>query len=664
MIEDGAPVMIAPVCVMSPNEVVVRPPVRVVAPKDVVPPELVARLTAVPPTMRLPAAETEALPVAAINASRLPTAETETSWPENEVAPKNELPALFRVMSPVVEVIEDGAPVVIGPVWVMSPDEIVVRAPVRVVVPKVVVPPELVLRLVAEPPTVRLPADVTEASPVAAIRALRLPAAATSTSTPEKEVAPKKELFGFVSTTLPDAEVIEEAAPVVMAPVCVMSPIEVVFRPPVRLVTPKDVVPPELVLRLTAVPPTMRLPAAVTDALPVAAIKASRSPMAATETSTPENEVAPKNELPALLREMSPVDEVIEDGAPVMIAPVWVMSPTEVVMSAPARVVAPKDVVPAELVLRLVAEPPTVRLPPDVTEALPVAAMSALRLLAAATVTSTPESEVAPKNELFGFVSKTLPDAEAIEEAAPVVMAPVWVMSPTELVFRPPVSVVTPKDVVPPETVVRLAAEPPTMRLPAADTEALPVAAMSASRLPAASTETLAPVNEVAPKKELFGSVRVMLPVVEVIEEGAPVTIGPVWVMAPTADVVRPPVSVVAPKAVAPPERVVRLTAVPAIERLPLVATATLAPVTVTKPRRSLPALLRVMPVGTPPWVAVAEVVPKATSAEPTCCEIGPASEVSDRLPVALRLPMTSGPTVLVMLALPPTLMTPGLVCA
>ena len=117
-------------------------------------------------------------------------------------------------------------------------------------------------------------------------------------------------------------------------------------------------------------------------------------------------------------------------------------------------------------------------------------------------------------------------------------------------------------------------------------------------------------MNEVAPKKELFGSVRVMLPVVEVIEEGAPVTIGLVWVMAPTADVVRPPVSVVAPKDVDPPERVVRFAAVPAIARLPLVATATLAPVTVTKPRRSLPALLRVMPVGTPPWVAVAEVVP------------------------------------------------------
>ena len=102
-----------------------------------------------------------------------------------------------------------------------------------------------------------------------------------------------------------------------------------------------------------------------------------------------------------------------------------------------------------------------------------------------------------------------------------------------------------PKEVVPPELVVRLTADPPTMRLPAAVTEALPVAAMSASRLPAASTETLTPANEVAPKKELFGSVRVTLPVSEVIVDGAPVVIGPVCVMTPTDVAVSPPVSVV-----------------------------------------------------------------------------------------------------------------------
>ena len=101
-----------------------------------------------------------------------------------------------------------------------------------------------------------------------------------------------------------------------------------------------------------------------------------------------------------------------------------------------------------------------------------------------------------------------------------------------------------------------------------------------------------------------------MSPVDEVIEEAAPVVIAPVWVMSPTEVVVRPPAKVVTPKEVAPPEVVVKLTAVPAIARLPLVATATFAPLTVTGPRRSLPALLKVMPVGTPPWVAVAEVLP------------------------------------------------------
>jgi hypothetical protein len=40
------------------------------------------------------------------------------------------------------------------------------------------------------------------------------------------------------------------------------------------------------------------------------------------------------------------------------------------------------------------------------------------------------------------------------------------------------------------------------------------------------------------------------------------------------------------------------------------VATETSAPLTVTNPRRSLPALLRVISEGTPPCVAVAEVVP------------------------------------------------------
>ena len=275
---------------MSPTEDAVSAPVRVVAPKDVVPAEEVLRLPVTEPAkLRSPCV-----------ATRL-------------VAPKNELPALFSVMSPVVEVIEDGAPVVIGPVWVMSPTEFAVRAPVRVVIPKDVVPAELVLRLVADPPTVRLPAAVTEASPVATTRAFRLPAAATVTSTPENEVAPKNELPGFVRVMSPVVEVIEDGAPVTIAPVCVMSPTEVVVRPPVRVVAPKDVVAPELVARLTAVPPTMRLPAAETEALPVAAIKAFKLPEAAIATSTPESVVAPKKELAALFRVMSPVVEVIED---------------------------------------------------------------------------------------------------------------------------------------------------------------------------------------------------------------------------------------------------------------------------------------------------------------------------------------------------------------
>ena len=667
VIEEGAPVIIAPVWVMSPTEVVVRPPVRLVTPKLVAPPELVARLTAVPDTVRLPAAVAAALPVAATSALRSPAATTVTSTPARVVAPKNEFAGFVRVISPVDEVIEEGAPVVIAPVCVMSPTEVVVRPPVSVVTPKEVAPPELVARLIAEPDTVRLPVAVAEALPVAAMSAFRSPAETTVTSTPESAVAPKKELFGLVrvmspvdevieegapvviapvcvmsptdtvvrppvsvvvpkevappevvvrepatepaklrspsvATRLvapkkelpgfarvmsPVDEVIEEGAPVVIAPVCVMSPTERVVRPPVRVVRPKLVVPPELVARLTAVPDTARLPDEVAAALPVAAMRAVRSPAATTVTSTPTRLVAPKKEFAGFVRVISPVDEVIEEAAPVVIAPVCVMSPTDTVVRPPVRVVRPKLVVPPELVARLTAVPDTVRLPVAVAAALPVAAMSAFKSPAATTVTSTPERLVAPKNEFAGLVRAMSPVDEVIEEGAPVVIAPVWVMSATEVVVRPPVSVVTPKLVAPPEVVAREpATEPAKLRSPSV-----------ATRL-------------VVPKNALSGFVRMMSPVDEVIEEGAPVVIAPVCVMSPTEVVVRPPVSVVTPKEVAPPELVVKLTAVPAIARLPLVATATFAPLTVTRPRRSLPALLKVMPVGTPPWVAVAEVLP------------------------------------------------------
>ena len=118
------------------------------------------------------------------------------------------------------------------------------RPPVKVVRPKLVVPPEVVARLFAVPPTVRLPEAVAEALPEAAIRAFRLPKAATATSTPDSEVAPKNELFGSVSVMLPVAEVIEDGAPVVIGPVCVIAPTDVVVSPPVRVVWPKLVAPP------------------------------------------------------------------------------------------------------------------------------------------------------------------------------------------------------------------------------------------------------------------------------------------------------------------------------------------------------------------------------------------------------------------------------------
>jgi len=72
----------------------------------------------------------------------------------------------------------------------------------------------------------------------------------------------------------------------------------------------------------------------------------------------------------------------------------------------------------------------------------------------------------------------------------PTVKTPVWVMSPTEVALRLPVSVVVPKLVAPPEFVVRFVARPETFRSPVAEKAALPVAATVAVSAPAAATET------------------------------------------------------------------------------------------------------------------------------------------------------------------------------
>ena len=298
------------------------------------------------------------------------------------------------MISPVDEVSEEAAPVMTGPVWVMSPTEFEVRPPVRVVAPKEVAPPELVVRFTAVPATVRLPEAVTTASPVAVSWVLRLPLAVSPISLAAAVTKPPNVLFGLVSTISPSEELRLLVPPTVKTPVWVMSPTEVALRLPVSVVVPKLVAPPEFVVRFVARPETVRSPVAEKAALPVAATVAVSAPAAATETSWPENEVIPKNELPALFRVMSPVVEVIEDGAPVVIAPVWVMSPTAVALRLPVSVVVPKLVAPPEFVVRFVARPETVRSPVAEKAALPVAATVAVSAPAAATETSWPENEV------------------------------------------------------------------------------------------------------------------------------------------------------------------------------------------------------------------------------------------------------------------------------
>ena len=83
-----------------------------------------------------------------------------------------------------------------------------------------------------------------------------------------------------------------------------------VVKSPVKVVVPNVVVPPEVVVRSTALPDTVRSAVVVTAALPVALTTTVRSVAVVTATSFPVTVTTPVKSLAGLLRVISPVVDV------------------------------------------------------------------------------------------------------------------------------------------------------------------------------------------------------------------------------------------------------------------------------------------------------------------------------------------------------------------
>ena len=112
--------------------------------------------------------------------------------------PVKSLEVLASVMSPVVDVSVVVPSILRGPVWTMLPTDVAVRSPVKVVVPKVVMPPEIVVRSTAAP--------VTDKSPEEAI----------DTLAPEKVTRPRRSfltLARIISAGVPPCDAVAEAKP-------------------------------------------------------------------------------------------------------------------------------------------------------------------------------------------------------------------------------------------------------------------------------------------------------------------------------------------------------------------------------------------------------------------------------------------------------------------
>ena len=152
-----------------------------------------------------------------------------------------------------------------------------------------------------------------------------------------------------------------------------------------------------------------------------------------------------------------------------------------------------------------------------------------------------------PVSALLALLSVTLPPVESSVEVPVTLKGPVCVMSPTPVALRLPVTVVVPNTVPPLLVVFRLPVLPLTVKVPGVPVVVkvlVPVAFSTAVSGTLSFNVTLLPVALTVPTKALAGSLRVMLPLVEVICVVPSTVKGPVWLMSEPAFKVKLPAMV------------------------------------------------------------------------------------------------------------------------
>ena len=126
------------------------------------------------------------------------------------------------------------------------------------------------MRSAAAPDAVKSAAVVTKALPFALTITARSVAVVTTTSFAVTVTMPVKSLVALLNVTLPEVEVTVVVPSTLRDPVWVTLPTDVVVRSPVKVVVPNVVVPPEVVVRSTALPDTVKSSGVVNVALPAA----------------------------------------------------------------------------------------------------------------------------------------------------------------------------------------------------------------------------------------------------------------------------------------------------------------------------------------------------------------------------------------------------------
>ena len=143
-------------------------------------------------------------------------------------------------------------------------------------------------------------------------------------------------------------------------------------------------------------PDSARLPPALTVAWPLASSTRARALASARLMSRPLAVTVPTKSLAGSASVTLPLPLARVVLPPTRSGPVCVMSPPLLLRKSPLTVVGPKVVRPPLVVARLAALPATVRSPPASSVARPLASMTALRPLAAASVMSRPLAVTVP----------------------------------------------------------------------------------------------------------------------------------------------------------------------------------------------------------------------------------------------------------------------------